>query len=422
MAHPTRPVLDRRAGAARRARPPWERAYDRHPHLVPRRGRLPRSPDDGGGRGRGSTASSAPTGRRRARPARGRRVRPPRALRRARAVGQPLRPRLGGRAPHLAAVRAQRQEQSGLGERESVHLRRQYGAKLSMIDHWLGRHPRRRRPSTTHGTPPPSSSAPTTATTWASAGFWGKPQVPVHPELGHIPLLIAWPGVAPTTNDALTTTVDLHATLCDVFGVTPQHRTHGQSLVPLLEGDGAVASGSGRCAGCGVGRCTWPMPPAPSPAPRSRATGPLSMFSNRWSTMPIRALPASACPGPTIGRGSIALPGQRRARHPPALRSERRPPVLGARPLRRRRPLRPTRGRRHRRAPQPGRRQSGRRRDARTPRRGPPLDRGARGAAGPPRPVVMPARASLRSERPPQVPPGDRRSRLASEPCSARTG
>ena len=30
--------------------------------------------------------------------------------------------------------------------------------------------------------------------------------------MGHIPLMVAWPGVAPGTNDALTTTVDIHAT------------------------------------------------------------------------------------------------------------------------------------------------------------------------------------------------------------------
>ena len=48
------------------------------------------------------TASARP---RRARPAGGRRVRPARALRRPGAVGQPLRPRLGGRAAHLAALR-----------------------------------------------------------------------------------------------------------------------------------------------------------------------------------------------------------------------------------------------------------------------------------------------------------------------------
>ena len=40
----------------------------------------------------------------------------------------------------------------------------------------------------------------------------------------------------PATCDALTTSVDLFATLADVFGVDVRQRTHGRSLVPLLEG------------------------------------------------------------------------------------------------------------------------------------------------------------------------------------------
>ena len=80
--------------------------------------------------------------------------------------------------------------------------------------------------------------------------MWGKPQVPVYPEMGHMPLLIAWPGVTAGACDALTTTVDLHATLCDVFGVTPGHRTHGHSLVPLLDGRARRACTNGHW--CGV--------------------------------------------------------------------------------------------------------------------------------------------------------------------------
>ena len=130
---------------------------------------------------------------------------------------------------------ARSQEESGLNERASHHLRSQYGSKLSMIDHWLGR----------------VLSVVDRYDAWDTTAFilctdhghylgergtWGKPQVPVYPEMGHIPLLISWPGASLRTSDALTTTVDLHATLCDVFGVTPEHTTHGRSLVPLLDG------------------------------------------------------------------------------------------------------------------------------------------------------------------------------------------
>ena len=68
--------------------------------------------------------------------------------------------------------------------------------------------------------------------------IFGKPGCPIYEPLGHIPLLIAWPGVdGGTSCDALTTNVDLHATLCDVFGVAPAHRSHGRSLAPLSRGD-----------------------------------------------------------------------------------------------------------------------------------------------------------------------------------------
>src|SRR5207249_143472 len=68
-------------------------------------------------------------------------------------------------------------------------------------------------------------------------GVWGKPAVPVYQTLGHIPLLVAQPGLAPGSCPALTTSVDLHATLLDLFDAAPaEHRTHGRSLVPLLTG------------------------------------------------------------------------------------------------------------------------------------------------------------------------------------------
>ncbi len=191
---------------------------------------------------------------------------------------------------------ARNQAESGLTERESRHLRAQYGAKLSMIDHWLGR---------ILDVVDRNDAWDTTAVVLCTdhghylgeRGMWGKPQVPVYPELGHIPLLISWPGVAPTTCNALTTTVDLHATLCDVFAVTPEHRTHGRSLVPLLDGS---ASSVREWALCGV----WGREVHVADATRTfaktpvAANRPLSMYSNRWSTMPIHAFPDIRLPRP----------------------------------------------------------------------------------------------------------------------------
>ena len=57
--------------------------------------------------------------------------------------------------------------------------------------------------------------------------IWGKPGCPIYEPLGHTPLFVRAPGIEAGTRDALSTNVDIHATLCDVFGVTPQHRVHG---------------------------------------------------------------------------------------------------------------------------------------------------------------------------------------------------
>lgn len=194
-----------------------------------------------------------------------------------------------------------------LSEREARHLRAQYGAKLAMIDHWLGR---------ILDVVDRHDAWDTTAFVLCTdhghylgeRGMWGKPAVAVHPELGHIPLLIAWPGVGARVCGALTTTVDLHATLCDTFGVEPEHRTHGRSLVGLLEG---TATSVREWALCGV----WGREVHVADATRTYARAPvadnrpLSMFSNRWSTMPVHVLPDLRLPRPDERAVLDRLPG-----------------------------------------------------------------------------------------------------------------
>jgi len=191
--------------------------------------------------------------------------------------------------------------------RQAQQIRACYGAKLSMIDHWLGR----------------VLEALDAGRLWDSTAVvvctdhghylgekdvWGKPAVPVYEPLGHIPLLIAWPGLAPRAVDALTTTVDLHATLCDLFGVEPAQRTHGRSLLPLIEGDASavrdhVLTGVwGREVHLVDGRHKYARAPAGPNAP-------LSMWSNRWSTMPVHALSAAALPRPDARAVLDRMPG-----------------------------------------------------------------------------------------------------------------
>lgn len=198
-------------------------------------------------------------------------------------------------------------ERGVLDRRQARHVRANYQAKLAMIDHWLGR----------------VLDAIDDLALWDDTAVllctdhghylgerdvFGKPGVPVFTELAHAPLLVAWPGVGAGTVDALTTAVDIHATLAGVFGVTPAHRTHGRSLAPLLEGRAAavreyalvgywgkhvhVVDGTRHYARAPVGD-----------------NEPLAMWSNRWSTMPIHALPQLRLPRPDRRAELAFMPG-----------------------------------------------------------------------------------------------------------------
>ncbi len=186
-------------------------------------------------------------------------------------------------------------KQGIIDERQGRQIRAQYGGKLTMIDAWFGRVldalDRQDLWSTT------AVIVCTDHGHYLGEGDrWGKPAVPVYDTLGHIPLMIHWPGVtdgpgASPTCDALTTSVDLHATLADQFGVTGavRQRTHGRSLVPLLDGrvdavrDWLLTGVWGREVHYVDGRHTYARAPVGHNAP-------ISMWSNRWSTMPTHVL------------------------------------------------------------------------------------------------------------------------------------
>jgi len=179
---------------------------------------------------------------------------------------------------------------------QAQQLRACYGAKLTMIDTWFGRvlDAIERRHlwddtavivCTDHGH------------YLGEKDIWGKPAVPVYEPLGHIPLMIAWPGAEPAAITALTTTVDIHATLLDLFGIRVEQRTHGRSLAPLLRGETtsirshALAGVWGREVHLIDGRTKYARAPV-------GANAPLSLWSNRWSTMPIHAAPGIRLPRP----------------------------------------------------------------------------------------------------------------------------
>ena len=64
--------------------------------------------------------------------------------------------------------------------------------------------------------------------------LWGKPRVPQYETLGHTPLMVAAPGIEGAEVSALTTNVDINATLADLFDVEVSYTSHGKSMLPLL--------------------------------------------------------------------------------------------------------------------------------------------------------------------------------------------
>jgi arylsulfatase A-like enzyme len=196
-----------------------------------------------------------------------------------------------------------------LSERQARQLRACYGAKLSMIDHWLGR----------------VLDACDRLDLWRDTAFFlctdhghylgekdlfGKPGVPVYEPLGHIPLLVAWPGVAPRSIDALTTSVDLFATLAELFAARVPQRTHGRSLLPLVRGEAVRVRDWLLCGiwGREVHLVDERLKYARGP---TGANEPLSLWSNRWSTMPVPQLPQLRLPPPDERATLDRMPGSK---------------------------------------------------------------------------------------------------------------
>jgi arylsulfatase A-like enzyme len=192
--------------------------------------------------------------------------------------------------------------------REGRQIRAQYGAKLTMIDTWLG---------VLLDAIDARGLWDTTAVIVCTdhghylgeKDVWGKPAVPVFEPLGHTPLLVAWPGVEPGARDALTTNVDLYATVADLFGVGSAHRTHGVSLRPVLA-DTVTEVREHALAGV-WGREVHLVTSSGHKYARAPVGEnlPLSMWSNRWSTMPLPAAPDLRLPRPD-GRARLdRMPG-----------------------------------------------------------------------------------------------------------------
>jgi arylsulfatase A-like enzyme len=198
-------------------------------------------------------------------------------------------------------------EKGFINEREARHIRANYGSKLSMIDHWLGR-----LLSMIDEKNLGDDTAVIICTDHGhylgEKDLFGKPLVIQYEPLGHTPLMIRWPGRGAGETNALTTNVDLYATLADLFDVESGHRTHGESLIPLLTGeasavrDWAIGGIFGQWVQIDDGTRKY--------ARAAEGDGfPLSMWSNRWSTMPVPALPQLRLPNPDRRAKIDYMPG-----------------------------------------------------------------------------------------------------------------
>jgi arylsulfatase A-like enzyme len=198
-------------------------------------------------------------------------------------------------------------EQGVLTASQARQIRSQYGGKLTMIDEWFGR--------LLDAIDRNGFADDTAVIVCTDHGHYlgehdlfGKPGSPVYEALGHIPLMVRWPGVPAGTCDALTTTVDVHATLCDVFSVSSSHRTHGVSLVPLIDQsvdrvrEWALFGVWGREVHVTDGRVKYVRGPAGENVP-------LSMWSNRWSTMPVHQFRELRLPLPDERARLDRMPG-----------------------------------------------------------------------------------------------------------------
>ena len=189
--------------------------------------------------------------------------------------------------PHLIwppyAVAAQKR--GLIDERNARQVRAQYGGKLTMIDKWFG--------TVLDAIDRQDLWKDTAVFLCTDHGhylgekdIWGKPAAPIYNPLGHIPLMVAWPGRAAGATEALTTNVDIFATLVDLFGVAPKHRTHGTSFAPVLSGEQRETR---EHLLAGVWGREVHLIDKETKYARAPEDGnfPLSMWSNRWSSMPV---------------------------------------------------------------------------------------------------------------------------------------
>jgi arylsulfatase A-like enzyme len=124
---------------------------------------------------------------------------------------------------------------SALSNRQLAFVRAQYAGKLTMVDRWLGRLLERLDDFDLW------SNTMVVVTTdhghyLGEHGWIGKPNCPVYNTLAHTPLLIRHPEAVPGRVEALTSAVDLYATILEALELPVPEHVHSRSLLPLVQG------------------------------------------------------------------------------------------------------------------------------------------------------------------------------------------
>ena len=209
---------------------------------------------------------------------------------------------------HLAPVPGRRHQRAVISiPPRARHIRNNYGAKLTMIDHWFGR--------LVEAIDQAGLSETTGIIVCTDHGHYlgehdlfGKPDAPIFSELGQDPAAgpLAGPvGPGHRRTDHLGRPARHHRR---PVRAPVDHPTHGRSLLPLIEGTAstvrefALFGYWGRHVGITDGRHRYLRGSGPD-------NFPLSMWSNRWSTMPIPPLPQLRLPRPDRRATLQFMPG-----------------------------------------------------------------------------------------------------------------
>jgi arylsulfatase A-like enzyme len=174
-------------------------------------------------------------------------------------------------------------------EQELRHLRTQYAGKLTMADAWLGRVLDK---LDQHNLWSDSLVILTTdhGHFLGEKDWVGKGTFPQYQPIAHIPLMIASPGVPSGRSEALTTIVDLAATVLDAFGEATES-LDGRSILPLLRGerekirDWALFGQFGAYVQITDGKHVYLR------APESEMNDPLYIYRLTWNTAPWWGVP-----------------------------------------------------------------------------------------------------------------------------------